>query len=98
MTGGGPGGTRRKIGLSGSRSTSIPLYNILWAEVDNQTIIIRHAKKSVGASLSPETLTYPFELPSRSQVDRWIDLLLQAAYESGFPLHRKVEVGCRTGG
>lgn len=60
---------------------SIPFYNILWAEQNDDSITIDYAKVTSKTTVVAAKLTYPVESHvGEAKVDVWIDKLLDRAY------------------
>lgn len=56
------------------------MYNILWAELSDFEIIIRHAKPTAKNTLRVSTINYPIEKPAHPHAISWVENLLDRAY------------------
>jgi hypothetical protein len=66
-------------------SASILLYNVLWVDVGTSDVTIKFAAaKFAKLAVKPSSLSYSYDIPSRSEVENWAVTLLQAAYEGWF--------------
>ncbi|KAF2094549.1 sphingoid long chain base kinase-like protein [Rhizodiscina lignyota] len=61
---------------------SISYFHILWAEQDDSDIFIHYAQAKSSSVLRAATLSYPLEKPSSTDVQPWIERLLDRAYGS----------------
>lgn len=64
---------------------AIPLYNILWAELKEPSLVIQYARR-VKTVVQPATLT--FDIESHNAIDAWVAKLLTQAYGTAQPEKR----------
>ncbi|KAH8586791.1 sphingosine kinase [Bisporella sp. PMI_857] len=60
------------------RTWNVPFYNILWAELVQEYLIINYALLS-NKDMTPVTLRYPVD-SERQQVEQWVAKLLSCSY------------------
>ncbi|KAL7270707.1 sphinganine kinase lcb4 [Rhizina undulata] len=81
--------TRSCCGLDGgaAKQRSIPLYEVLWAELGDASIIL-HFAEITKSNAKPATLTYPLEPDLRSAAEQWVKDLIKKAYQDSDPAKR----------
>lgn len=59
---------------------TIPLYNVVWAELSEFEIIVHYARAASKSVVRPAFINYSVEKTSRAKAEAWIGQLLNAAY------------------
>nr|XP_036579001.1 sphingosine kinase [Colletotrichum truncatum]KAF6786432.1 sphingosine kinase [Colletotrichum truncatum] len=68
------------FGASAPTATTVPLYNVLWAELAGETLTIDYAKYVSKHRVQAATWTFPVSDPDATEVRAWADTLLTRAY------------------
>ncbi|KZL85715.1 diacylglycerol kinase catalytic domain-containing protein, partial [Colletotrichum incanum] len=69
------------FGASAAPAThTIPLYNVLWAEQKNETLVIDYAKQVAKNRVQAATWTFVVNEADSPDVQTWVDTLMTKAY------------------
>ncbi|EFQ35684.1 diacylglycerol kinase catalytic domain-containing protein [Colletotrichum graminicola] len=69
------------FGASATSAThTIPLYNVLWAEQTNESLVIDYAKQVAKNRVQAAKLTFAINEADGADVQSWVDTLLTKAY------------------
>ena len=63
-----------------ANTRAIPFYNILWAELLSNELLIQYAAAASKTKVRAASLKYPVESPSQDEANRFISKLLDRAY------------------
>ena len=70
------------------------LYNVLWAEAEDNTISINIARTVNATKLEPETITYKYSAEEEADVKQWIARMLSQAYGGKNIQHWRLQKLC----
>lgn len=93
-------------GTTSSQSQSIPLYNVLWAELsqDRRTLTIDYAQNINKTQVRAATLSFPTSFsntptaddetldPTPDNIQKWVDALIDRAYGPGVQRRKRAYV------